>query len=379
MAPDSAQTRGVRTFGVEEELLLVDDATGVPVAAAGRVLRHRDGASRDDSDLVELTVELQQEMLEIVYSPHTDFGSLRDELIQGRLLADAEARAVGARAVALGTSPLRATTHATMKPRYRSIHERYGITARDAMTCGFHVHVSIDSPEEGVGVLDRIRPWLPVLLALSANSPFCNGEDTGYSSYRYNLWGRWPCTGPNEVFGSAHEYRRFEAELLATGALLDEGMLYFDARLSRNHPTVEVRIADVCLLAEDAAVLAALTRGLVETAAREWVQGVPPASVTSKALRLTSWQAALCGLSGTLADPVTGRTAPADFVVERLLDHVQDALLDAGDADAVACGIQRILSSGSGADWQRAEYHRMGSLADVVRAAAAITSGVPVA
>jgi carboxylate-amine ligase len=365
-------------FGVEEEMLLVDEGTGLPVAAAGRVLRHRDGTPRDRSDLVELTVELQQEMLEIVYSPHTEFSELRDELSQGRLLADAEARAVGTRAVALATSPMPVSPHATVKPRYRSIHERYGVTARETMTCGFHVHVSIESPDEGVGVLDRIRPWLPVLLALTANSPFCNGEDTGYASYRYNSWGRWPCAGPNEVFGSAEEYRRFEAELIGTGALLDEGMLYFDARLSRNHPTVEVRVADVCLLAEDAAVLAALTRGLVETAAREWARGVPPIAVSAKALRLTSWQAALCGLSGMLGDPETGGTAPAGVVVGRLLDHVRDALEDAGDADVVACGIRRILASGTGADWQRAEYRRTGRIADVVTGAVALTAATPV-
>jgi glutamate---cysteine ligase / carboxylate-amine ligase len=369
----------VRTFGVEEELLLVHEETGLPMAVAGRVLRHHDGPTRDRPDIVQLTAELQQEMLEVVYPPQNGFAGLRDALRQGRLLADAGARAAGARAVALATSPMPASPHVTIQPRYQTMHARYGITAHEQLTCGFHIHVAIDSPEEGVGVIDRIRPWLPVLVALSANSPFRNGVDTGHASYRYSAWGRWASAGPNEVFGSAEQYRRFEEELLGTGVLLDRGMLYFDARLSRNHPTVEVRVADVCLLAEDAAVIATLTRALAETAAREWAAGTPPTAVSATALRLASWQAALQGLSGDLCDPTAAGTMPAATVVECLLAHVRDALEDSGDADAVMCGIRRILSSGTGADWQRAEWRRTGTMAGVVRGAVAATVGSAVA
>ena len=368
----------VRTFGVEEELLLVDETTGLPVAAAGLVLSHRGGSPRDVSDLIEFTSELQQEMLEVVYSPHSRFADLRDELLRGRLLVDAEARAVGARVVALATSPLPVSPHATVEPRYASMHARYGITAREGLTCGFHVHVGIDSPDEGVGIIDRIRSWLPVLIALSANSPFSNGEDTGYASYRSSAWTRWPTAGPTEVFGSAERYRQHADELLGTGVLLDEGMLYFDARLSRDHPTVEIRVSDVCLLAEDAAVLAALIRALVETAARDWSAGVPPLAVSATALRLASWQAALRGLAGELPDPIGGGSVPARDRVQSLLEHVHVALEDAGDFDVVTCGVRRMLDSGTGADWQRAEYARTGSIADVVRSAIAITAGTPV-
>ena len=87
--------------------------------------------------------------------------------------------------------------------RYAWMHERYQIVARQHLTCGLHVHVAVDSDEEGVGVLDRIRVWLPALLALSANSPFWNGEVTGFASWRSQSFGRWPSNGPTELFGSA--------------------------------------------------------------------------------------------------------------------------------------------------------------------------------
>ena len=178
-------------------------------------------------------------------------------------MADEAARSVGARAVALGTSPLPTTPTLVPQPRYLNMAARFGLTLQEQLTCGFHVHVRIRSAEEGVAILDRIRIWLPVVLALSGNSPFWRGTDSGYASFRYQAWSRWQTAGPCERFGSAREYRRHVQSLLATGVLLDEGMVYFDARLSRSHPTVEVRIADVCLEAGHATAIAALVRALV--------------------------------------------------------------------------------------------------------------------
>ncbi len=130
------------------------------------------------------------------------------------------------------------------------------------------MHVSVESDEEGVGVLDRIRVWLPSLLALSANSPFWNGQDSGYASYRSQAFARWPSWGPTDRFGSAEAYHRLVRKMVLSSVILDAGMVYFDARLSQHYPTVEIRSADVCFTVEEAIVVAALCRGLVETAAQ---------------------------------------------------------------------------------------------------------------
>src|SRR3712207_2317082 len=163
--------------------------------------------------------------------------------------------------------------------------DTFGLTAREMLTCGCHVHVSVADDEEGVAVLNRIRVWLPVLTALTANSPFWQGEDTGYASYRSQVWLRWPSAGPNEPFTDAAAYHRLVEELLATGTVLDAGMVYFAARLSAKWPTVEVRTADVALRVEDAVTLAGLVRGLVETAAREARDGRPVPAVRTEVLR----------------------------------------------------------------------------------------------
>ena len=93
------------------------------------------------------------------------------------------------------------------KPRYEAMAVRFGLTAHEHLTCGCHVHVSVDSEAEAVGVLDRIRIWIPILLAISANSPFWQGSDTGYESYRSQVVRRWPSSGPTDVFGSVANYR----------------------------------------------------------------------------------------------------------------------------------------------------------------------------
>jgi carboxylate-amine ligase len=244
------------------------------------------------------------------------------------------------------------------------------------LTCGCHVHVSVEDDEEGVAVLNRIRVWLPVLTALTANSPFWQGTDTGYASYRSHAWQRWPSAGPTEVFPDAAAYHRLIDEVLATDTVLDDGMVYFDARLSATWPTVEVRTADVVLRVEDAVTLAGLVRGLVETAARQAGAGTPPPAVPAQLIRLAAWRAGRSGVTGDLLHPCTGRPAPAAEVVNALLDHVRPALADSGDERRVADGVAAILRRGTGADLQR-RIHRAadGDLGAVVRTAVAVTAG----
>lgn len=356
----------MRKIGVEEELLLVHPDDGRPLALSGRVLA--DGHSD------HLQAELQQEMIEIGSEPEEDLGALRASLLRHRRMADDRARAVGARTVAIASSPLPIEPHLTRDERYDWMAAHFGVTARRTMVCGCHVHVDVESREEGVAVLDRIRGWLPVLTALSADSPFHEGADTGYASYRSQIWSRWPSAGPLPVFGSVEALDAFERSLLSTGVLLDRGMLYFDARLSSRYPTVEVRVADVCMDVEDTVTIAALTRALVQTAAAGWRSGDIPSPLPAAALRLASWRASAEGIGGSLVDPGTGEPSPARLVIDALLEHVGDALDESGDRERVASGVDGILRRGTGADRQRSVLSREGSLSAVMLDAAEITA-----
>jgi len=244
---------------------------------------------------------------------------------------------------------------------------------REQLTCGCHVHVEIADRAEGVAALDRIGPWLPVLLALSANSPFWHGVDTGYASYRSQVWNRWPSAGPTLPFGSAAAYDQAVEGLVATGAVFDERMVYFDARLSARYPTLEVRVPDVCLVAADAVLVATLTRALVETAARDAERGAGPATPRVELLKAASWRAGRSGLSDVLVHPADFRPAPAWQVVDALVELVRPVLVEQDELEVATGLLAGLRERGTGAETQR--RWAADGLAAVVDRAVAATAG----
>ena len=351
-----------RTVGVEEELLVVDPATRSVTSRAREVLR----AHHDRHDAEELDQELFRHQLETRTDPFRDVDDVVRQAVAARREAS-EAAAEHDLAVAACAAVPVGVEEPEVSPddRYRDMVDRYGAVARLGTTCGMHVHVGIESDEEGAGCLDRIAPWLPVLLAASVNSPFADGGDTGYASWRTQQWSTWPSAGPTEPFGSLAGYRRACEQMIASGAARDPGMLYFDARLSEHQPTVEVRILDVVTDPDEVGLLAALTRALVETAALQWAAGTEPIRWRSEELRAARWRASRYGLAGDLLDPRDHELRPAREVLEALVGLVADRLEAAGDTDRVRAGVERVLA-GTGATRQRAAYERTGSLEGVV-------------
>jgi len=362
-------------MGVEEEYLLVD-AEGVPTGVADAAVRAHERGGGEAADEGEpgggLEHELQAQQVETGTHPCVDLAELAAEVRDGRERAADAARQAEARLVAVATSPIPGPTTLTHGARYAAMAQAYALTVREQLTSGCHVHVSVADDDEGVAVLDRIGPWLPVLLALSVNSPYWHGEDTGYASIRSQLWNRWPTAGPTAPFGTARAYRDTVAELVATGVALDPAMIYFDARLSQRYPTVEVRVADVCLRADDAVLVAALCRGLVETASRQAADGVAPTHARVEPLRAATWRAGRSGLGGDLLVPPAMTPVPARDAVAQLLDHLRPALTDSGDLTTVQDLLAGLWQRGTGADEQRG-WARDGGLPGVVEHAVAAT------
>lgn len=361
----------MRTFGVEEEFLLVDLDSGevVPVASSALTVPATEPDWQAGGAGSRITGELQLEQLEVSTAPCNSLAALAEQLRAGRVAADFAAQSRGARIAALATSPLPASPHLRPNPRYRTMTEMHGIVASEQLTCGMHIHVEVASDEEGVAVLDRIRVWLPFLLALSANSPYWQGNDTAFASFRSRVWNRWPTAGPTPVFGSAEAYHGLVEELLSTGVLLDPGMVYFDARLSSQYPTVEIRVPDVCLHVETAELVAGLARSLVETSIRHWRRGVPTPPVPEALLRVAMWKAARSGLSSELLDPLTMQPVPVSRLGADFLEHITGSFAARGEEARLRHLLQVHFDRGSGADWQRLEHSRRGNTADVVRAA----------
>lgn len=357
----------MRKIGVEEELMLVDPSTGRLAAVSSKALRAHEqrvseGRTESDDETVDQEAFLQQ--IETATSPHTDLDELGADIARGRRAAGLAAGEAGAAAVAVPTPVLaHEEAQVTPKERHQRIVNEYGEMSRQSLVCGMHCHVDIEDEDEAVRVMDGIRPWLPVLLAISANSPYHQGRDTAFASWRSQVWGRWPSAGPAEPFADPADYRRTVEKMIEWGAAADEGMLYLDTRIAKSYPTIEIRVADVCTEVEDVVLVAALSRALVETASqvsdsRAW---------RSDLLRAAAWRAARYGLSGRLVNPATFSLSPAREVFDSLRAHCETALRDTGDWDWTTDAFDRLMARGTGAARQRSAFEASGELEGVVK------------
>jgi carboxylate-amine ligase len=373
-ARSGGQVRRVSDFslGVEEELQLVD-------AETGELRPHVDAVLPEARESLgeEVQPELQRSMIEIDTPVCSDLDEVRRELVRLRREVATAAEATGCRIAALGTHPNARweEQEITGKARYERMAAAYRRLAWDQLICGCHVHVGIADRELAIAALTRLRPWLAPLLALSANSPFWESVDTGYASYRTELWARWPTAGPPGEFASRAEYDALVDALLASGTIRDAGMVYFDVRPSQRFETLEVRVADVGLTVDHAVLLGGLVRALVRTAAEAAQEERPFPRWRPELVRGAHWRAARWGMTAELVSPVTGRPAPARDVVEELLDHVRPALEASGDLEEVIALVDQVHTEGTGAERQRAAYARRWTFDDVI--AMAVEATVP--
>ena len=367
------------TFGVEEELLVVERLRGQPVAAGDAVVESARRLITEDGQLPDTAVEheFKREQAEIGSLPCATTDELTGQLFDLRLAASAGAAESDAAVAAIATSPFKVRPTPTDDERYLRMTAEFGLLSRQQLTCGQHVHVQIESRDQGVGVIDRLPRWLPTLLALSSNSPFWQGQDTGYASFRTTMWGLWPTAGPAGPIGDASGYDAAVDDLVLAGAALDDGMVYFDARLSARFPTVEIRTADVCTRLEDAVLIAALCRAMVITASQRWQRGDRPDYFPPQWQRAATWRAARYGLNGDLLDPISRAPVSARAAVGSLVADVRDSLESTDDLGLVQDGVERLLRDGTGADRQRAALRASGSLAGVVEDAVRLTIARP--
>lgn len=353
------------TLGVEEEFLILDAATGELRSKAERLLPGAKAALGED-----VQSELNLAQVETGTAVCSRLDEVRRELVRLRREVNAAAEEIGCRVVTAGTHPSAHWADQRINPtkdRYRLLEEEFQLTARTQLVCGSHVHVGIPDPELAIQVLNRARVWLSPLLALTANSPFWMGVDTGYASYRTQIWRQWPLTGMPEPFASRADYDDLIDRLVAAGAVQDASFVYWDVRPSVRYDTLEFRIADSCLTVDEAVMLAGLVRGLACTAAAEVVGGVPLTPVRGELVVAAKWRAARYGLQETLVDVEAARSRPAAEVVGSLLDHVRPALEELGDWDEVSALVEQTLARGNGASRQRAALARTQSLGHVVR------------
>ncbi|MEV4007235.1 glutamate--cysteine ligase [Actinomadura sp. NPDC049753] len=353
------------SLGVEEEFLLVDPASGECVGHAEDVLE-RAGPHRWRASGGSFHTELLGSQVEAVTGVCHDLPGLRAQLRYGRARLAEAARERGALLVASGTPVLGGSPPpAARGERFAAIVSAYGDVVEDYQACGCHVHVGVPDRESAVAVVNHLRPWLPVLVALAANSPFDRGRPTRYAARRMMEMARFPGAGVPPWSASAADYDARVAALVESGALVDGAMTFWLARPSPRWPTVEVRAGDAAATADEAVLQAALVRGLVAAALAELAAGREAPRVDGQVCAAALWNAARHGLDGAMVDPVSHRAVPAWRLLDGLVARAAPALEEAGDLDAVFRLVEGVRRAGTGADRQRRAARRGGPRAVV--------------
>ena len=346
------------TLGAEEEVMLLQPSDWSLAQLSDQVL----GQLSDDLS-ARTFPGTHAAVIELVTGIHPDVDGVVAELASLRDRLAHELGAIGLRVAAAGTHPLTvgAETEVSGAARYRALEDSLGVLARREPTMALHVHVGVSGPEDAIRVLNGLRRNLPVLLALSANSPFWQGRDSGFASARTLIFQAFPRAGLPPLFADYAGYVEAVDALIAPGAIPDPSFLWWDVRLQPALGTVEVRVMDSQSRVRDVAPLVALIQSL----ARLELEGEPSSVVPSAhVLDENRFLAARDGMDARLIDPEARRLIPAREILASLLADCRPFALALGCAEA----LDRVprLAAANGAERQHALVAPSGRLDHLV-------------
>ncbi|MDF2508267.1 MAG: hypothetical protein K0Q52_2126 [Microbacterium sp.] len=339
-------------FGIEEEFLFLDEHSLVPVALTDgtreRITRLRTGG--------EVTKEYLTSQIECLTEPVSTAADAEAQLRHLRELVGWHAQDQQAIAASSGT-PFATTRSSAVSPspHYDVVAEQLGYVTRDHEVNGLHVHVEMLDAEERVRAFDRVRGWLPVLLALTGNSPFVEGRDTGFASWRSIVIRRLPASWCPPHFHDLADYRAGVQRLVDLRAIPDAASLAWAVRISERYPTVEVRVFDAQLTPEDSVFAALLSRAIV------LADHLPAAAIGADVIDASLWTAARRGMDARVVDPTTGEVDDARTVADRMLAATAPVLRELGDEERVRDGFARLRAIGTGATRQRHHFEQDGT------------------
>lgn len=337
-------------FGIEEEFVLLDSRTLAPVAADelhARVLGDVEGGGT-------IALEFATSQIETVTTPVSSLPQAGEQLDRMRRMLAQNAQE--GTVVAATGSPfiLIQAARLSSSPHYDDVSDMIGRLASEHVVNGLHVHVEVVGDEARVRAMLRVREHLPLLLALSTNSPFAGGVPAGLASWRSTTIRRLPVSWGPPPFQDADDYHRTVDRLLEMGALPARSSVSWAVRLSDRYETVETRVCDAQLSTDDTLLLTALVRALV--AADDAVEH----PMTPELLDASLWLAARHGMHARL---LSGRGDAEDAwsTVDRMLDGIGPVLEELGDAEFVRAHLDRLRREGTGAQRQLQAYENGGA------------------
>lgn len=308
-------------------------------------------ASLSDELSAHASPETHAAVVELATGVHPDVDGVVEEVTSLRSRLALELSAVGLSAAVAGTHPVTVWTETEVSgaERYRMLDKSLRALARREPTLALHVHVGVPTPEEAIRLLNGLRRHIPVLLALSANSPFWQGRDSGFASTRTAIFGAFPRTGPPRFFAGYGDYVEAVDALIASGAIPDPRFLWWDVRLQPALGTVEVRVMDGQSTVSEVAQLVALVQSLAHL---ELEGNSPPVVPGAEVLAENRFLAARDGMDARLIDPAARCLTPVREILDSLLAYCRPHALALGCGDALD-GVQR-LAAANGAARQRA-------------------------
>jgi glutamate---cysteine ligase / carboxylate-amine ligase len=366
-APPWAEWHGSRPYsvGIEEEVMLLDPEDGWALAR-----RVDDVLPELSSELAgHVAAETQDSVLELATAPHE---GVEEATAQVRGLRDLLARELGPfglRAAGAGTHPVAVWSEVRISggDRHQEVYGSMRELARREPTFGLHVHVGVAEPEAAITLYNRLRCHLPMLLALSANSPYWQGRDTGLSSARTPIFQAFPRVGVPRAFSSYEHYVETVDLLLRSGAFPEPTFLWWDVRPQPRFGTVEVRVMDVQSTSAFTRALVALVQSIAHLELEEGYH-VDKLDGTIEVLVENRFTASRDGMEALLIDPVREARLPARAELERLLAAARPHAASLGCAEALETVAE--LAAANGAARQRREFERTGELPAVVAALA---------
>ncbi len=349
---------GPYTVGIEEEVMLLDQLTWA--------LAHRiDSVLPRLPSTPSFSAETQGSVLEIQTGVHTGVGSAIEELAALRGKLDATLRPLAMRAAVAGTHPFAVWQEIVVSAgeRYQFVYGSMRELARREPTFGLHVHVGVPGAEAAIRAANRLRSRIPLLLALSVNSPFWQGRDTGLASARTPLFQAFPRVGIPRAFADYGEYVEAVDLLIRSGAIPEPTFLWWDVRPQPRFGTVEVRIMDAQTTPADNAALTALVQCIVRRAVEE--DGtLPPSTTPQEVLEENRFLAARDGMDAELIDHQAGQRVAARELLADLLVALRPHAEDLGCEEQLE-GVRRIAGQ-TGAQRQLALSRSLNSLPRVV-------------
>ena len=339
------------TIGIEEELMLLDRDT---LELRSMVEDMLEAVPETDGDVKP---ELLESVLEVSTTPCRNTNEAGAQLRELRRQVQRTAADQNLAIGSAGTHPFAKweDQRIVARPRYRELVAALGFVARQELIFGMHVHVGIDDPDKAVHVANGMRVHIPLLLALSANSPFWRGQATGLLSTRTPIFRAFPRVGIPPLYRDFEDYATRVRFMMASRSIEDYTYLWYDVRPHANFGTVEIRVADAQTRVEHTLGLAALIQAMVKELAEHYGSGKPLSDYPHEMLDENKWLAARRGLDGDLVDlPSENRVATKDLA-RRVLDRMREHADDLGSGDELA-GVEDIIDRGTGADRQVVVY-----------------------